>query len=351
MGIMKVSLLPHLRGVQEPRMPRKPAEGLSFEELQRELQAYLAEIAGDSEVTRLMRRLQALQDLELTGELSGITLDTTPSEPSPRTASPQPLIVPPKDDMQRARSVVNRLLPSQPPNVPGLDIAVYTRSCHEVGGDYFDFITLPEGRVAFAIADVAGKGFSAAILMAMLREVLRIVAANDPVPARAVAATNRLLVPDMPRGMFVTLLYGVIVPSTREMTLVNAGHCPPIIWRPRLTGARVLDLRGPAVGVLDPQRFAEGLRQRSLQLEPGDCLCFFTDGVTEATDLLGEEFGQQRLAQVIRNHATEPAAEIVKAITEAVNDHTKGAAQHDDMTLIVLRALPTTSPKPPKQQP
>lgn len=322
-------------------MPRKPAEGLSFEELHRELLAYLAEVAGNSEVTRLLRRLQAEQGWGPTAE----AVDGAGGGAPAKHSAPHALIAPPKDDLARARSVVNKLLPSQAPSVPGLDAAIYNRSCHEVGGDYFDFIALPDDRLAFAIADVAGKGFSAAILMAMLREVLRIVAANDPEPLRAVATTNRLLLPDMPRGMFVTLLYGVIAPGAREMTLVNAGHCPPIIWRPRLTGARVLDLRGPALGVLEHNRFAEGLRQRLLPLETGDCLCFFTDGVTEAKDFLGEEFGQQRLAHIVRDHATEPAASIVEAITEAVDDHTKGAPQHDDMTLIILRVLPPPGPR------
>jgi len=323
---------------------RKSAEGLSFEELQRELRSYLAEVAGDAEVTKTIRELQSAQarvQKTSTPESAGLS--------APATHPPSDtLIKPPKDDFKRAQTVVNKLLPSEAPKLPGLDIALYNRSCHEVGGDYFDFISLAQDRVALAIADVAGKGFSAAIVAAMLREVLHIMAAREPTAVKAVATTNRLLKPDMPPGMFVTMLYAVISPAGREMTLVNAGHCPPIIWRPRLTGARVLDLRGPAIGLMEPDKFEAGIQQKTLPLEPGDCLCFFTDGVSEAKDLLGEEFGGQRLAQALRDHASEPAQKIVDAIRAAVDDHTKGAPQHDDITLIVVRALPDNGAIQPK---
>jgi len=316
-------------------VPRKPSEGLPFEEQVRELRAFLAEVAGDTDTTRFLKQLQAAQ--ARVQRVSKPVAD--PAGQGTPFGGGDTAAVQDRDDIQRARTVVNKLLPSQPPKVPGLDIGLYSRSCHEVGGDYFDFINLPNDRLAFVIADVAGKGFGAAIVMAMLREILHIVTTSEHTPASAVSATNRLLVPDMPRGMFITLLYGVLDPATREMTLVNAGHCPPIIWRPRLTGARVLDLRGPALGVLEPPRFAEAIRQKTLPLEPGDCLCFFTDGVSEAKDLLGEEFGGQRLAQILRDTANQPAAKVVDAIMAAVDEHTKGAAQHDDITLVVVRAL------------
>ncbi len=323
-------------------MARKPSEGLPFEDLLAELRAFLAEMAGEAGVTRTLKQLQTMH------ASAHQTSRAEPARPraGSRRSAPAPVITGPRDDMQKAQTVVNKLLPSQPPTLPGLDLAIYNRFCHEVGGDYYDFINLPEDRVALVIADVSGKGFAAALVMAMLREVLHIAAANQPTAAKAVAVTNRLLVPDMPRGMFVTMLYGVINPRAREMTLVNAGHCPPIIWRPRLTGARVLDLRGPAIGMLDAQRFTDGIRQKTLRLEPGDCLCFFTDGISEAKDLLGEEFGGQRLAQVLRDHGGQPAGKIAEAIMAAVDEHTKGAAQNDDITLIVLRVTPD-APTPP----
>jgi sigma-B regulation protein RsbU (phosphoserine phosphatase) len=316
---------------------RKPTEGPPFEDLLDQLRAYVAEMAGETGVTRTLKQLEAAH--ARTQRPRRPEADGSAGA-SARSDSPDPLIKPLRDDLEKAQTVVNKLMPSQPPSLPGFDLAVYNRSCHEVGGDYYDFINLPDDRVALVIADVSGKGFGAALIMAMLREVLHIAAANQPTVAKAVAVTNRLLVPDMPRGMFVTMLYGIIHPAKREMSLVNAGHCPPIIWRPRLTGARVLNLRGPAIGVLDAERFADGIRQKTLPLEPGDCLCFFTDGISEAKDLLGEEFGGQRLAQVLRDHATEPASKISEAIIAAVDEHTKGAAQHDDMTLVVLRVTP-----------
>ena len=307
-----------------------------------ELRAFLAEMAGETGVTSTLKQLQAAHaNAHITTQA-----EVTRSRAGSRRTAPEPIITQPRDDLQKVQTVVNKLLPSHPPTLPGFDMAVYNRFCHEVGGDYYDFINLPEDRVALVIADVSGKGFAAALVMAMLREVLHIAAAKQPTAAKAVAVTNRLLVPDMPRGMFVTMLYGVINPHTREIALVNAGHCPPIIWRPRLTGARMLDLRGPAIGMLDAQRFTEGIRQKTLRLETGDCLCFFTDGISEAKDLLGEEFGGQRLARVLRDHAGQPASQIAEAIMAAVDEHTKGAAQHDDITLIILRVASEAPPKP-----
>ncbi len=324
-------------GSEDHAVRRKPTEGLAFEDLLKELRSYLAEVAGQGDTTRYLRQIYSAQARVQRAPGGG----ASPERRRPAGAADEPAET--RDDIQRAQTVVNKLLPAKPPSVPGLDIAFFNRSCHEVGGDYFDFITLPQDRIGLVIADVAGKGFGASIVMAMLREILHIVSSNEETPAKAVSSANRLLMPDMPRGMFVTMIYGVVDPAARELTLVNAGHCAPIIWRPRLTGARVLDLRGPALGVLDPARFAQGVAQRTLALEPGDCMCFFTDGVSEAKDLLGEEFGEQRLAQVLRDHAGESADQIVAAVTKSVDDHTKGAAQHDDITLIVVRALPKSA--------
>jgi len=310
---------------------RNPLDGPPFEALVRELREALVKLSGLDDVTRTFRRIRASQPQERR------LARHVQSSAAPALAEPEPPPPAGHEDIERARNVVASLLPSKPPQVQGMDVAVFSRFRHEVGGDYYDFLPLPDGRLAIAIADVSGKGVAAAIVMVMLREILHMMVTVDRAPVETMAATNSRLARDMPRGMFVTFLYTVLDPRQRELRLVNAGHCPPIMWRPRLTGARMLTLRGPALGMLGPEPFAKAIVERTLKLEPSDCLCLFTDGVSEAKNLLGEDFGERRLASVLRNNGHRPAKDVAEAIIAAVDAHSEGATQHDDMTLIVLK--------------
>ncbi len=243
------------------------------------------------------------------------------------------------DDIERARNIVAQLLPTQAPSVPGMDIAAFSQFRHEVGGDYYDFLELPAGRMGIAIADVSGKGVGAALLMVRLREILHSVAPLYEGAAETVAAVNARLAPTTPRGTFVTFLYALLDPKAHELRVVNAGHCAPLVWRARLTGVRVLQCRGPALCLLDPEQFPEAISEGVVTLEPSDCLCLFTDGVSEAKDEHREDFGETRVAATLRQHAEGAAQQIADGIVAAVAAHTRSAPQHDDMTLIVLKAL------------
>lgn len=335
-------------------MAPKATAGFSFEELEREMRRYLGSVTDARSVTRAVKEVQAAQARveKVTKSITRASLvraakagyeiyDGIVHEPEPAEGKPtkEPLISSAEDSIHKARSVQTKLLPSTVPKLPGLDIATFNRFCEQVGGDYYDFISLPRERIGFVIADVSGKGVPAAMVMVMFRSILRMVAAHDHGPVETMIYTNRLLVPDMLRGMFVTALYAVIDPNAREITLANAGHYPPLLWRPRLTGTRVINIRGPALGLLDAKRFAEGLSAKTLALESGDCLCFFTDGVPDAKNLLGEEFGEKGLARAFRDQAGQPSRKIIEAIVQAVDAHSEEAPQHDDITLVVLRAL------------
>jgi len=333
----------------------KPTSGrFSFEELNKEVRNYLAEVADEMGATRALQQIQAAEAevKKLTKSITRASLaraakagfeiqDGVVREPQPsdELVAPQPILSASEDELERARNIQAKLLPAEVPKLPGLEIATFSRFCREVGGDYFDFIPLPGGRVGFVIADVSGKGVPAAMVMVMFRSVLRMVAANDHSPVQTLIHTNRLLARDLLRGMFVSAIYAVVDPAAREMKLVNAGHNPPLIWRPRLTGTRQINIKGPVMGLLAGKRFNSALRQKSLLLEPRDRLCFYTDGVTEAKNLLGEEFGRQALARVFRAYASQPAQKIVEAVLSAVDGHQEEAPQHDDMTLLVLHAL------------
>jgi len=315
-------------------VPNKSIESLSFEELEQELREFLLSVAGEEDFAHALQKLQARPSTPGSGPVASVP---APSELAAPRAPRAPTGY--HEDINRARNVVAKLLPSKPPSIPGLDIALHNRSCHEVGGDYYDFINLPGGRMAMIIADVSGKGYSAAIVMAMLRQIFHLIVPRTASAHDTLVECNRHLVADIPRGTFVTLLYAVIDPGRREMTLVNAGHCPPIVARTRLTGARVLELRGPALGMLETNRFADEIREKTLAIEPGDCLCFYTDGVSEAKNLLGEEFGSVRLARVVHSAMSQPARSVADSILAALASFTEGTAQHDDLSLIIVRAL------------
>lgn len=241
--------------------------------------------------------------------------------------------------IEHARHIVSHLLPAKAPTVPGMDIAVFSQFRHEVGGDYYDFLELPDGRVGIAIGDVSGKGVGAAMLMVRLREILHSVAPNSQSVAETVATVNARLAPTTPRGMYVTFLYAVLDPRGRELRAINAGHCSPLVWRARLTGVRLLQWRAPALCILGPEPFAQAISEHTLVLEPYDCLCLYTDGVSEAKSPQGEDFGESRLAAALRRHADDTAKTIANTIVSAVTAHTRQAVQHDDMTLIILKAL------------
>jgi len=324
-----------------------------FQALNTEIRDYLVGLTGEESATRALAKLQdamhrvkeisetttraALQRAARDGfEIQdGVVRKHEPV--SDDVDMPRACLSGTEEERQQARDVQAKLLPSELPNCPGLDLATFTRFSRDVGGDYYDFIMLPGGRLGVIIADVSGKGVPAAMVMVMFRSIFRLVAANDHSAAETLAQTNRLLTRDLLREMFVSALYCIIDPAQHTMTLVNAGHFPPLLCRRRLSGTRTVNIRGPAIGLLDNDRFPKLLQQKTLALEPADCLCFYTDGVTEAKNLLGEQFGYRALARTLRDCATRPATEIIRNIITAVDDFQDNAPQHDDITLIVLR--------------
>ena len=336
-------------------MPHSPTGKFSFEELNKEVRSYLAEVSDELGATRALRKIEAAQNKckSITRTILKSTLDRAAKagyeirdgvvrEPQPQNGQAESVLsgtlsVDPGDEIRQARSIQSKLLPTKVPKLPGLEVATFSRFCHEVGGDYFDFIPMPNNRVGVVIADVSGKGVPAAMVMVMFRSILRMVAGNEQSAIETMVQTNRLLAPDLLRGMFVSALYAVVDPTGRDMTFVNAGHHPPLIWRPRLSGTRAINLKGPVLGLLDTDRFRESISERTLALEPGDCLCLYTDGVTEAKNLLGDQFGEQGLARAFRAAAGQRVREIVQDLVSAVDAHQDSAPQHDDITILVLK--------------
>ena len=235
-------------------------------------------------------------------------------------------------ELQVARQIQASLLPEACPQPAGWSIAATSRPARQVGGDFYDFVTLSKHRLGLVIADVSDKGVPAALFMALSRSVMRAVAAEGRSPAATLSRVNDLLLADSRSGMFVTMFYGIL--DTRDGRLVYGlgGHNPPY-WSHHTTGElRRLALRGIALGVVEHPSFEEG----QVLLEPGDSLVLYTDGVTETLNEDEHEFGEERLQQAIRAAGPCPAHALAEAINRSVQAFAGSAPQHDDYTLVVV---------------
>lgn len=237
-------------------------------------------------------------------------------------------------EIEIAREVQERLFPQACPPVPGIDCFGLCRPALAVGGDYYDFIPRSNGRLGIALGDVSGKGISAALMMASLHSLMRgqISAGLDDLSV-LLTNTNRLIYDASTSNRYVTFFYGEYDPATGALTYVNAGHNPPIILR----GDEVLRLEacGPVIGLLPGVRFDSAV----FSLQPDDTFILFTDGISEAMTGDDEEWGEDRLIEAARACRGQCASLMTAALLAAADDFTAGAPQHDDMTLIVLKAL------------
>jgi phosphoserine phosphatase RsbU/P len=244
----------------------------------------------------------------------------------------------PARELRSAGEVQQCLLPQSGSRAAGLDCAGVSRPARGVTGDYYDFIPLPDDRVAIVLGDVCGKGIPAAILMAALRGYLHGVAAERQCdPPALVEAMNRHLHRSAPASRFATLFYGVYDAATRTLEYVTAGHPPPVLLR---NGAdRPLGLPsvegGLALGMMPD---AEYVATR-VRLEPGDLLVAFTDGMTEAMDASGEEWGEDRFIDAVETARAGAAGLIADQVLEAATRFAGSAPPHDDMTLVVARVM------------
>ncbi|MBD3414085.1 MAG: SpoIIE family protein phosphatase [Candidatus Aminicenantes bacterium] len=240
-------------------------------------------------------------------------------------------------ELKTARKIQERLLPHEMPQFPGFEIAGTSIPSKQVGGDYFDFLDLGKGRLGIAIADVSGKGIPAALLMANLQASFHSQSMESQKVGEVATRINNMIVKSTDSNMFVTFFYGLLDRNQSTFTSTNAGHNPPVLLKANKTIQR-LEQGGLVLGFLPDQKY----KQQTTTLNPGDILVFFTDGITEARTpetKMDEEklFGEDRLIQVIRDHASLSAREIQAAILQAVSSHTKNKPQDDDITLIVIK--------------
>jgi phosphoserine phosphatase RsbU/P len=240
-------------------------------------------------------------------------------------------------ELEIAHEVQERLFPQDYPPVAGLDYAGACRPALGVGGDYYDFIHLSPTEVGIAIGDVSGKGIPAALLMATLRAYLRGQTIQRQGDLAAVMANlNRLVYESSAANRYATFFYGEYDAAARGLSYVNAGHNPPMLFR-RIDGGRTvvrLDAGGPVIGLMEDCRYGQG----RVTLEPGDVLVAYTDGISEAMNAADEEWGEARLMDAVRTNGSASAPGLIDRLMVAADAFVAGAPQHDDMTIVVVRA-------------
>ena len=237
-----------------------------------------------------------------------------------------------EQELDVARQIQTSFIPHGSPKIQKCDVASFWQAARQVGGDFYDFVDLPEGRWGIVVADVADKGVPAALFMALSRTIIRTIALGRHEPASMLQRANRIIWNDTTSDLFVTVFYGIWDPATEKLTYGNAGHNPPLLLR-RAGQNQLLRGDGIAMGVLEEV----SIEQREVSLERGDVAIFYTDGVTEAMNEDEDEFGMDRLRLAAEAAEGKSAAEIVASITDAIRDFAGDTAQFDDITLVVAK--------------
>lgn len=231
-------------------------------------------------------------------------------------------------EAQEARQIQEALFPKSSPLVPGYKITGFTLPAGAVGGDWYDFIPLSQGRWGLVLADASGKGTAAALMMSAARGILRSLAENCSAPGEVLDCLNRLLLNDFPVGRFVTMLYAVLDPAARTLTIANAGHPWPLLANGS-TAHVINGANGLPIGFTQ-----ENFAQTRIELTPGSRVLFYSDGISEAENSREEDYGSQRLQQLL-NSKRDIAAE---GVLDDVRAFAAGRGLQDDATAIVVRA-------------
>lgn len=240
-------------------------------------------------------------------------------------------------ELRSASEIQRILLPEGDPALDGFVIAGKNIPARVLSGDYYDYLPLDASRFGAVIADVSGKGTAAALITAMCRSVLRSNASLSPSPAAVLAAVNRLLHPDIREDMFISMIYLVLDRASGLITLARAGHTYPMVWRKRTNTVEEIRSGGLAVGIDKGGVFERVTKDCSFTLEAGDCLLLYTDGVNEATDSRGDEFGEERMKRTLTTLAPLGARAVVSGLIEEVGRFLEGKRSHDDITLIAIQ--------------
>lgn len=244
-----------------------------------------------------------------------------------------------KGDLAVAReiqqAILPRIFPPFPENSHQLDIAASMNAAKDVGGDFYDFFRIDADRIGFVIADVSGKGVPAAIFMAVSRTLIRATGLRGVKPSECMSYSNNLLSEESVSSMFVTVFYGIYNIRTGEVTYTNAAHNPPYVIKAGGSVKKFPYSQNIIAGIVKDYHFTE----ETLQLEPGDTLLLYTDGVTEAINTKEEEYGEERLESLLRNASKTNCQQVIDMVKADVKAFEGDAEQSDDITLLALKRL------------
>ncbi|MBL8215301.1 MAG: PP2C family protein-serine/threonine phosphatase [Bryobacterales bacterium] len=243
-----------------------------------------------------------------------------------------------KAEFGLAQQAQQRLLPAEPPQVAGFSVAASCQPAREVGGDLYDYFHLADGRQGFCVADVSGKGMPAALYMTLTKGLLAAAAPESRELPELAKHVNQHLYTACKRKMFVTAVMASLEPGSRQVELLRAGHNAPLVYR---AGTGIAEYRKPAglgLGLTSAALFTRGTKVENLQLEPGDSLILYSDGVTEAMNEKLELYGEDRLKAVVEERSALSAAQLVEEIRRDIGVFAGAEPAHDDITLLVVRA-------------
>jgi serine phosphatase RsbU (regulator of sigma subunit)/pSer/pThr/pTyr-binding forkhead associated (FHA) protein len=236
------------------------------------------------------------------------------------------------NELALASEIQFRLHPETPPAIPGYDVMGVSFPCYEVGGDYYDFIEKPDGRCVIALGDVSGKGTSAALLMSSIHAAVRAHTRTRLSASEIVSEINQYIYDNTPANRYVTLFYSELDPRSHQLTYINGGHNSPLLARASGEVTR-LDIGGFPVGITPFGDYREGW----VEIEPGDVMVVYSDGVTESLNEEGEEFGEARLIEIVQKNRGRGAAGLRDRIDEALTKFVGRASAVDDLTIVILK--------------
>jgi len=236
-------------------------------------------------------------------------------------------------ELQMAREMQTSFLPQDAPHLPGWEFSARWQPAREVAGDFFDFIPVGQNALGLVIADVTDKGAPAALFMILSNSIVRASVHPNMPPVESISNANRLICSKSPNAMFVSLVYFLLEPASGAATYVNAGHNPPLFYSARKNALQRLSRTGMVMGI-EPETPYE---QKTMALEPGDFVLFYTDGLTDAIDAAGQPFGLARLERILLAYRQARAEEIVSQIEEALFSHSVDTTPFDDITLVLVK--------------
>ena len=241
-------------------------------------------------------------------------------------------------ELEIAWNVQKSLLPQQNPDIPGFDIAGMCQPAEEVGGDYYDFIPIGKDKLVMIIADVSGKGTPAAFYMTLTKGFIQSYIREDISPKEMLINVNRQMCETIDRKSFVTMFIAVLDREYKKISCVRAGHNPAIHYSIKDGKNILIKPVGIALGLRKGDFFSEAIREYELQMEDNDWLILYTDGFVEALNIDSKEFGEDRLMRLIKDNCNKSADNMVRTIFNTVKDFAGSSPQHDDMTIICLKA-------------